>query len=71
MDFPEPVSEARRNCLHLPNDASLGAISPEAPNIHFKLRPWIGVGVATGPRTSVRHDSSPGIKGGEVKWRGS
>ena len=61
MDFPEPVSEAKRNCFHpgfwLSN--------------HLRLSDWMGVGFALGPSTSFNEDKSPGRMGGEVNSVGA
>ena len=65
MDFPEPVSEARRNCFQ--PDAFSGPAS-QLSRSHLRLRDWMGVGVAAGPRMSDTQERSPGISGGEVNF---
>ena len=61
MDFPEPVSEARRNCFH--------------PGVwlsnHLRLSDWIGVNFALGTSTSFREDKSPERMGDEVNSVGA
>ena len=70
MDFPEPVSEANKNCRHCPGVVSafgnwVAAESGCLSN-HFRLRDWIGVGLASLPTISLRDLSKPGRSGGEV-----
>jgi len=60
IDFPEPVSDARRYC------PQLGRLSGGSWRRHFIERDCIGVGFADGPSISVKDASIPGSNGGEV-----
>lgn len=44
-DFPEPVSEARRNCFHSLLDRS----KFDSSISHLMLNAWMGVGLASSP----------------------
>ena len=69
MDFPEPVSEASKNCRHCPVVSTFGnrvAAELGCLSSHFRLRDWIGVGLASSPIISLRDLSKPGRSGGEV-----
>ena len=64
IDFPEPVSDARRYSFHL-FSTSLGL------NKCLSERAWIGVGFALMGKFSRRHVRMPGMRGGEVNSSGS
>ena len=64
IDFPEPVSDARRYSFHLFR-VSLGL------NKCLSERAWIGVGLAPVGKISWRHVRIPGIRGGEANSSGS
>ena len=61
MDFPEPVSEARRYCRH----------SGVSEKRCFIDRAWMGVGDAEGPSTWCIDSRSPSSSGGDENETGS
>ena len=65
IDFPEPVSDARKYC------PQPGRFSGGFWRSHFIERDCIGVGFGDGPSISVKDPSMPGNNGGEVNAVGS
>lgn len=69
MDFPEPVSDANKNCFH-PSMESEGSCLLHSIS-HLMLSAWIGVGFALSPRKAARLVTKPGISGGDMNRVGS
>lgn len=61
MDFPDPVSEARRYCRH----------SSESENRCFRDKAWMGVGDAGCPSTWCTDSRSPSSNGGDENETGT
>ena len=61
MDFPDPVSEARRYCRH----------SGVSKNRCFRDKAWMGVGDADCPRIWCTESRSPSSKGGDENVTGT